>query len=122
MASEPTEPLFCYGTLQQGQVQLAELGRVLAGTTDRLEGYRLVRLPIADPIETKSNGAPCYPAIVPDSSDGGSIDGTLYWLTADELARADKYEAEDYERRRVALNSGQDAWVYVAAQEHSMEV
>jgi len=50
----------------------------------------------------------------PDSND--EVGGTVFEITAQELAAADKYEVSDY--KRVAVNhskSGLEAWVYVRA-------
>jgi gamma-glutamylcyclotransferase (GGCT)/AIG2-like uncharacterized protein YtfP len=42
------------------------------------------------------------------------IEGTVFLITEDELAAADTYEVLDYTRIQVSLQSGTDAWVYVA--------
>ena len=120
MTDERGELLFCYGTLQRAEVQVAEIGRALAGSPDRLEGYRALRLPIDDPAEAASNGAPYYLALAP--GEGEPIAGTVYALTRDELARADAYETDDYIRRRVTLASGREAWVYCAAAHAKVEM
>jgi len=39
----------------------------------------------------------------------------VFELSSGELAAADDYEAADYARVRVTLESGRQAWVYVAA-------
>ncbi len=43
------------------------------------------------------------------------ISGTLFAITAEQLAAADDYEVDAYERRALPLRSGRTAWVYVLA-------
>lgn len=113
--SDETEPLFSYGTLQCPDVQREQFGRLLAGSADALAGFRLGRIAITDPEVVRKSGETHHPVLVPSDDVSHSIDGTLYWITKDELAAADIYEAAGYERQRVTLESGEDAWVYVAA-------
>ena len=113
--SDATEALFAYGTLQYPDVQCEQFGRLLSGTADALTGYRLGRIAIADPEVVRKSGESHYPVLAPDSEGSQRIAGTLYWMTKQELDAADIYEAEDYKRQRVRLESGEEAWVYVAA-------
>jgi hypothetical protein len=41
--------------------------------------------------------------------------GTVFELTADEIARADDYEVDDYQRVKAKLKSGRSCWIYAAA-------
>jgi len=43
------------------------------------------------------------------------VAGTVYTITAEELAGADRYEVSDYTRALLTLKSGARAWVYVRA-------
>ncbi|MFB2586268.1 gamma-glutamylcyclotransferase family protein [Herbiconiux liukaitaii] len=43
------------------------------------------------------------------------VEGTVFEITADELAAADAYEVDDYRRVLVPLATGEQAWVYVYA-------
>jgi gamma-glutamylcyclotransferase (GGCT)/AIG2-like uncharacterized protein YtfP len=43
------------------------------------------------------------------------IAGTVFEITSEELAAADRYEVSDYKRIAVTLASGRTAWVYVKA-------
>jgi gamma-glutamylcyclotransferase (GGCT)/AIG2-like uncharacterized protein YtfP len=115
------ELLFAYGTLQRPEVQSAELGRRLTGVPDSLSGFRLAELAIEDAGEVARNGGPTYPVLRPDAAATGAVAGTLYRLSRDELARADRYEGGDYIRVTVTLDSGTRAWVYVAAHDPSEE-
>ncbi len=118
---DATEPLFSYGTLQYPDVQREQFGRLLAGSSDALTGFRLGRIAITDPEVVRKSGETHHPVLAPDPDGSTSIDGTLYWITKDELEAADIYEAGEYERQRVALESGEQAWVYVAAPGLQME-
>ena len=84
--------LFSYGTLQQEEVQLSTFGRKLEGEKDLLLGYEPSLVKIRD----------------------GSVQGTVFEVTDDELAQADRFEAEfAYTRVTAALASGKEAWVYI---------
>jgi gamma-glutamylcyclotransferase (GGCT)/AIG2-like uncharacterized protein YtfP len=43
------------------------------------------------------------------------VAGTVFEITAEELAAADRYEVADYKRVAASLASGLTAWVYVKA-------
>ena len=108
------EPLFSYGTLRQEAVQRATFGRVLEGRADSLPGWRLTTLRITDPDVIATSGSAVHPLIAL-GEDGDETPGMVLWVTADELAAADAYEAPQYRRISVRLRSGAEAWVYVAA-------
>ncbi len=112
--TEPTEPIFSYGTLQDAAVQQEQFGRLLDGSADSVAGWRIGLIRISDPDVVRQSGLTHHKALVADA-DAAAIDGMVYWLTRDELAAADEYESGEYERRRVTLGSGQSAWIYVAA-------
>ena len=42
-----------------------------------------------------------------------TVEGTVFEVSAADLAAADEYEVADYRRVAVPLRSGQQAWVYV---------
>lgn len=119
--SDATEALFAYGTLQYPDVQREQFGRLLSGAVDGLTGFRKGRIAITDPDVVRKSGETHHPVLTPSEDRSHRIDGTLYWITKNELEAADLYEAEDYERRRVRLESGKEAWVYVAAPGLQME-
>ena len=105
--------LFSYGTLSLRAVQLATFGRTLASEADRIGGYRLDTIVITEagvdtPSRTESH-------VIARLSAGALIDGTVLAVTAAELAAADDYETADYVRVSRRLVSGQQAFVYVAA-------
>lgn len=106
--------LFSYGTLQQAEVQRATFGRLLAGRAAAVPGYRLEWLTITDPDVITTSGSDRHPLLVADT-DTDPVVGTVFTITAEELAAADEYEVDDYARVRVALDTGEEAWVYVFA-------
>jgi gamma-glutamylcyclotransferase (GGCT)/AIG2-like uncharacterized protein YtfP len=95
------EKLFVYGTLQDPAVQTRVFGRVVSGTPDSITGYYKSQI-------TTHEGT--YPIIKRDSTS--SVDGQVIEVTAEELILIDGYEAEEYRRIRVTLNSGTITWVY----------
>jgi gamma-glutamylcyclotransferase (GGCT)/AIG2-like uncharacterized protein YtfP len=113
--SQHTEFLFSYGTLQQRQVQLDTFGRELSGKADSLVGYHLAQVKITDPKVLASSGQEYHPILRYSGQPSDQVAGTVFALSAAELAAADRYEVDDYQRVAVSLLSGQAAWVYVAA-------
>lgn len=103
LAQPDTEPLFAYGTLLDGAVQTMVFGRTFSGDADTLMGY--IKTSVALDGER-------YPNVMP--AENGRVEGRVLHLTAHELALADAYETESYARIRVALESGRQAWLYVA--------
>ena len=110
-----TELLFSYGTLQLEPVQRATFGRVLAGTQDTLPGFRLGELEIKSDAVVATSGVATHPIAQATGNPLDLVAGTVFRITPAELAQADAYEVDSYERVRVALSSGTKAWVYAAA-------
>ncbi|RAR52292.1 gamma-glutamyl AIG2-like cyclotransferase [Paraburkholderia unamae] len=109
------EYLFSYGTLQLEQVQLATFGRKLDGQADEMPGYSLTMLKIDDPAVVATSGKTHHPVVAYTGNASQRVAGTVFAITAEELAHADEYEVDDYRRDRVTLASGISAWVYVDA-------
>src|SRR5436305_11913843 len=84
--------LFSYGTLQRKSVQLANFGRELTGREDALPGYVRGRTPITDPNEAAMIGDSHYDNVEPSSNPEDAVTGTVFEVTEEELAAADKYE------------------------------
>lgn len=116
-AEAADEPLFSYGTLQLEAVQLSTFGRRLAGQPDRLPGYRLESIEIHDAEVVRTSGLTHHPMLVRTGRADDAVAGTVFLLTAAELARADAYEVAEYRRVRAALASGGSAWVYADARD-----
>jgi hypothetical protein len=110
-----TENLFSYGTLQQDKVQLDIFGRLLTGYPDILLGYRLSWVEITDENVLASSGINQHPIIGFTGDLNDAIKGTVFKITAEEFKQADEYEADDYKRILVKLESGEEAWVYIDA-------
>lgn len=107
--------LFSYGTLQDPAVQRANFGRDLEGRADALTGYAERLLEITDPEVLATSGKTHHPIVVETGEDTDRVPGTVFEVTEEELAAADKYEVDDYHRVLVSLGSGVRAWVYVSA-------
>lgn len=107
------ERLFSYGTLQQENVQLATFGRLLKGAPDALVGFKQELVEITDPDVLAKSGKRFHPIVMRSGVDSDRIEGTVFEITVEELAAADRYEVDDYERIAVTLASGSGAWVYV---------
>jgi len=114
-AAAATECLFSYGTLQTAAVQLATFGRQLAGQPDRLDGYRRELIRVDDAQVVATSGVSHHPIVHHSGNPGDAVSGTVFRVSAAELARADAYEVNDYRRVAVTLASGIRAWVYVGA-------
>ena len=113
--STDAELLFAYGTLQDRAVQMANFGRELAGVADSLPGYRLWPVAIDDPAVVALSGKTHHQIAQRSSNPGDEVPGTVFTISAQELAAADRYEVSDYTRARVTLKSGAQAWAYVRA-------
>ena len=107
--------LFSYGTLQDRNVQIASFGRELRGQPDAMPGYRQTILEITDPEVLATSGRKYHPIVEPSPDSRDEVQGTVFEITAQELAAADQYEVSDYKRVSVQLKSGLQAWVYVRA-------
>jgi len=108
--------LFSYGTLQDKNVQIANFGRELTGRADALPGYTRGRVAIGDPEVVALTGESYYANLVPSSNAGDAVSGTVFEITEQDLAAADRYEEPaGYRRILVTLQSGEQAWVYLCA-------
>ena len=107
--------LFSYGTLRQPGVQRDVFGRQLDGRPDAIVGYDLDYVTITDPRVIASSGSDRHPILKPTDRAGAAVEGTVYRISDGDLAAADDYEVDDYQRIAVPLRSGDQAWVYVFA-------
>ena len=106
--------LFSYGTLQQADVQIELFGRRLDGEADALTGFVVGTLTITDEAVVALSGEEVHLVLRRGASDD-RIAGVTLQVTDAELIAADAYETEDYRRITVTLESGREAFVYVAA-------
>lgn len=116
-----TELLFSYGTLRLPDVQRSTFGRELDGRPDAIVGYDLDYVTITDPHVVKTSGSDRHPILKPTDRADAAVEGTVFVVSAAELAAADEYEVDAYRRVAVPLRSGDQAWVYVFADERSRE-
>ena len=62
-----------------------------------------------------TSGSDRHPILKPTERPGAAVEGTVFAISAADLAAADEYEVDDYRRIAVPLRSGGQAWVYVFA-------
>ncbi|NWK97010.1 UDP-N-acetylmuramate--alanine ligase [Sphingobium lactosutens] len=103
--------LFSYGTLRQPEVQKALFGRHVVGTPDAIPGFRQRMIEISDPDVIAKSGTRWHPMVEPSDDPADAVDGLVFRLTPQDIARADAYEV-DYVRREVRLRSGLMAFIY----------
>lgn len=115
MTQQDGIPLFSYGTLRQENVQLATFGRLLEGRPDSLAGFALSPMTITDPHVIATSGADVHTIARPSGNPEDRIPGIVFTLAPAEIEAADRYEAGPIERIRVVLDSGAEAFVYVAS-------
>ena len=106
--------LFSYGTLQKEEVQTALFGRTWQGSDDILKGYNLSTIEIRDESFFSKSEQKYHLIAIVSKNKNGFIKGIVFEITEDELHLADQYEPAEYKRIRVLLESGKEAWVYVA--------
>lgn len=111
------EKLFSYGTLQLEEVQTSTFGRILDGEKDVLVGYVNATVKITDQKVIAASGTDIHPILKFTGHETDRVSGTVFEVSADELAQADAYEVEDYVRIEAVLKSGIKTWVYAAAAE-----
>ena len=107
--------LFSYGTLQLPVVQRDVFGMEVAGAPDALVGFRRDDIEITDPVVLALSGKRVHPVVTRTDRPDDRVAGTVFALSAEQLASADRYEVDDYRRARVRLASGREAWLYVSA-------
>lgn len=109
-----SENLFSYGTLQRDDVQLELFGRLLNGTKDVLENYKIVSIEITDETFLAKGEDKLQKTLVLSKDEADFIEGTVFEISEEELIQSDKYEPDNYQRVEVTLQSGKKAWIYVA--------
>ena len=113
------EYLFSYGTLQKEKVQTDLFGRILPGVRDALSGYLLVTTEIMDEVFLSKGEEKFQQTLVLSDNSEDKIAGTVFEITEADLNTADKYEPGNYKRTKVRLESGIEAWVYIAGSHSS---
>ena len=110
-----TEYLFSYGTLRDGEVQMELYRRHLTGHNDILRGYKTLEIVLDEDGFCGFSEQATYLIASVSDDENDVIEGTALEVTGDELLRADEYEPEEYQRERVTLASGKQAWIYLRA-------
>ena len=108
------EYLFSYGTLQKEKTQLDIFGRLLKGSRDVLQGYKLSPIEIKDEKFLTKGEEKIQLTVIATNNHNDGIEGTALEITEEELLFADKYEPDNYKRIKVILQSGKKAWIYAA--------
>ena len=108
------ELLFSYGTLQKEKVQMELFGRLLPGTKDVLDGYKISSIEIKDDAFLSKGEDKYQQTLILSNNKLDKTEGTVFEISEDELLLADKYEPDNYKRIQVALRSGKQAWIYIA--------
>jgi hypothetical protein len=98
------EHLFAYGELAILENLKKIIGRDAAATTDRLFGYKLIENMISAGVDFTAGIELC---------DESFVDGVVYDLYLEELSLIDQQFSGVHERKRVRLESGNDAYVYI---------
>ena len=106
------EKLFSYGTLQYEAVQLDTFGRKLHGKKEKLFEHKIERVKIHDKSVVDSSGTDNHPIIRYTGKREDFVEGVLFEISHDELLLADKYEVDEYRRKKVTFDSGSVGWVY----------
>jgi len=94
------EYLFSYGTLQKEKVQVALFGRILHGWTDTLRGYKVVFIEIKDKAFLERGEENFQQTLVISDDNNDGVKGTVFEITEKELLHADKYEPDNYQRKK----------------------
>ncbi len=105
--------LFSYGTLQLPAVQRETFGQEIAGERDILVGFAKTMVEITDPDVLALSGERFHPIVTRTDNQDDRVDGTVLALSYEQIAQADAYEVDDYERTAVTLASGRTAWLYI---------
>jgi len=108
------ENLFSYGTLQNESVQKETFGRLLTGLKDALIGYQLSMIEILDKNVVAISGKTHHPILTFTGDESDIVEGMVFEITSEECKQADEYEVDAYQRELASLQSGKNAWVYVA--------
>lgn len=108
------ERVFSYGTLRLARVQQELYGRDIPMVSDRLVGYRLDTIMIENPLVVGTSGLVEHPILRATGDPADVIDGVVLELSPEELIMTDTYEEDDYIRVVETLESGTQAWVYIA--------
>lgn len=100
-----TTKVFCYGTLQEANVQMELIGRTVSGELTSIEGYVVLR-DYVDPTDGIA-----YPRVIP--CNNGVVYGRILEFTDDEMVILNEYETEMYVLEDIVTKSGETAKIYM---------
>ena len=104
------EKLFVYGTLMDDTVRERVLGKYVHTSPDTLSGYIIDTHPVLT----------SYPVV--KKSEGKWVEGVVFDVTENDLAKLDRYETIFYKKEDIVLNSGKKAQVYVENEQKIEEI
>ena len=87
-------------------------GRKLHGKKEKLFEHKIERVKIHDKSVVDSSGTDNHPIIRYTGEKTDHVNGILFEITQDELLLADRYELDEYRRKKVKFDSGSVGWVY----------
>lgn len=90
-------------------------GRTLQGLADLLRGYKTATIEIRDESFLSKGEEKYQQTLIATTDKNDIIKGTVLEITAEELLLADTYEPDNYKRIKVVLDSGKEAWIYIAS-------
>jgi gamma-glutamylcyclotransferase (GGCT)/AIG2-like uncharacterized protein YtfP len=97
--------IFCYGTLQEPQVQIDLIGRVVTGELTSISDYVVLRDYIAP-----TDGI-AYPRVV--SMRNGCVYGRVLEFTDSEVIALNEYETEMYRLEDITTATGEVVKIYM---------
>jgi len=109
-----SENIFSYGTLQKEETQLRLFGRILNGSSDILEDYKISSIEISDENFLTTGEGRSQKTLVPTGVCGDFVEGMVYEISEEELRLVEDYEPKNYRRMKVVLKSGNEAWIFIA--------
>ena len=110
--------LFSYGTLQLKNVQIETYGRVLKGSKDTLNNYKLEKIKITDKDVLAKSNQQFHPIAIPSENSKDYIEGVIFEITEQELVQTDLYEVSDYKRVLETFKSNKKAWIFITTKKN----
>jgi gamma-glutamylcyclotransferase (GGCT)/AIG2-like uncharacterized protein YtfP len=99
------EIVFVYGSLRDKGLRKEICGREInTKQVDILKGFDL---------SSVQDGVKSYPIIIQNDLSDHVVNGEIIELTESELLLIDVYEGSLYRRKKIPLESGESAWVYI---------
>lgn len=88
---------------------------MIQGQRDELLGFEQSSITIEDPQVIATSGKTVHTIVRFNGRNDSRVTGTVFEITDEELANADRYEVAAYKRVAAMLASGKQAWVYIDA-------